>query len=55
MAEITNILLESGTNELEMVEFYWTRRLGPGTPCWRASRRRPWARTRPPAIAAITA
>ena len=30
MAEITNILLESGTNELEMVEFYLDETLQPG-------------------------
>ena len=30
MAEITNILLESGTNELEMVEFYLDEMLAPG-------------------------
>ena len=30
MAELTNILLESGTNELEMVEFYLDETLQPG-------------------------
>ena len=30
MAELTNILLESGTNELEMVEFYLDETLLPG-------------------------